>query len=100
VGLIDVVVLVPTGLDDVEGEAVTELHAGGTENGAERACGPALLADDFADVGGGYMEAQDGNFTIGDSVHLYGCGIVYESADDLAHQTLHTWNGILAVAWI
>ena len=67
-----------SGLDDVEREAALELHTGGTENGAQRACGSALLADHFTDVASCDMEAKDGGFLFGQYLYTYSLGIIHQ----------------------
>src|SRR5580704_18781868 len=46
--------------DDVESEAMAILHAGSAEKGAHAAGGTAHLADNFADVIGSDLKADDG----------------------------------------
>ena len=53
------------GLDDIEGAAALELHAGGTEDGTQGARGTSLLANHFADIAGGDVETEDGCVLVG-----------------------------------
>ena len=71
--------------DDVEGEAVVELHAGCAQNRAQRACGPALFADDFADVRGSDTQAEYGVFIPGHSLHFHCLWVVNQGLGDFCH---------------
>ena len=84
-----VVVVGATGFDDVEREAVLELHAGGAEDGAQRARGASLFANDFTDVSGRDVEAEHRGVLIGEDFDLDRVGIVDQGAGDLRHQGLH-----------
>ena len=80
-----VIVGVATGLDDVEGEAALEFHAGGTEDGAQGARGATLLADDFADVAGGDVETEDGGLLIGKDFDSNRICVVDQGPSDFRH---------------
>ncbi len=86
-----------TGLDDVEGEAVLELHAGSTENGAQGTSCAALLANDFANVAGGDMEAEDSGILIGYDFNLHRVNIINEGPGNFQHQGLHLGDSKLAI---
>lgn len=80
-----VIVGVASGLDDVEREAALEFHAGGTEDGTQGARGAALLADDFAYVAGGDVEAEDGGLLFGKDFNLNRVGIIDQGSSDFRH---------------
>jgi hypothetical protein len=85
--LVVVVVLLgrSASFDDVEREATLQLHTGGAEDGAERACSASLLADYLADVGWGNVQAKDSSVLIGYNFHLDGISIIYQGPGDFSH---------------
>jgi hypothetical protein len=82
------------GLDDVESEAVAILHAGRTEDGAQRSRGATLFADHFANVAGGDSKAKDGYVIVGNGFHQHGGGFIDQGPYNFLHQKLHPRNGI------
>ncbi len=86
-----------TGLDDVEGEAALELHAGGTEDGAQGARGSTLLADHLADVASRDMEAKDGGFLFGEDLDANSVRVVHQCTGNFSQQELHFRHSKTAV---
>jgi len=72
--------------EDVEREAVMQLHADGSENCAHRACGAALFADDLADILRRDAQLEDGVFIAVDGLDLNGGWLVHESLGDFPDQ--------------
>lgn len=76
-------------LDDIQRETVLEFHAGGTEDGSQRARGASLLADDLADIVAGDMQTENDSVLLAENLHSNGVRIVNQSTGDLSHQSLH-----------
>lgn len=74
-----------TGLDDVERETALQLHAGGSQDRAQRASRATLLADDFADIARGDVKAENRGVLIGQNFYLDGVGIIYQSPGNFGH---------------
>jgi hypothetical protein len=74
-----------SGLDDIEGEAALELHAGSAEDGAKGARGASLFANDLTNVAGSDVKAKDGGFLVGNCFDTDGVGIVDESPGNFSH---------------
>ncbi len=75
--------------DDIQREAALEFHAGGAEDGSQRACRPPLLANHLANVVVGDMKAKDDVVLIADNLHPNRVDIVDQGSCDLSHQSLH-----------
>jgi hypothetical protein len=75
------------GLDDVQREATSVLHAGGAEDRAKRTGCTALLADDLANVGGGNFEPKYSGVLIEKDLDIYGVGVVDQGFGDLAYES-------------
>jgi hypothetical protein len=73
------------GLDDIEGEAALELHAGGAEDGTKGARGASLFANDFTNVAGSDVKAKDGGFLVGNCFDADRVGIVDEGPGNFGH---------------
>jgi len=82
--------------DDVEGEAVVELHAGCAQNRAQRACGPALFADDFADVRRSNEEAKHGGICFADRFYADSGWVVDKSLSDFGYKGSHIGHASMA----
>ena len=72
--------------NDIQREAASVLHAGGAEDGPERAGCAALLSDNLADVGGSDLEAQHGCVLIEDRIDLHGRRVIYKGLRDLTNE--------------
>jgi hypothetical protein len=98
-GLLVVVMLLgwAAGLDDVEREAALQLHAGSSEDCTQGPGGTTLFTDDFTDIAGGYVKAEDSGVLVGDHFDVDGRSIIHEGAGDFGHQGLHLGYGDLAI---
>src|ERR1700692_1625815 len=65
-------------LDDVEREAVEQLHAGRAENGAHGSGRSALFSDHLADVAGVDAETKNGRVGLGDCLNGSPSRMVYQ----------------------
>lgn len=62
---------------DVESEPVLGLHTGGAEQGSYGSRGPALLANNLAEIGLGDSQAQQGCFALGHRFDLDLVGMIH-----------------------
>ena len=85
------------GLDDIEGEAALELHAGGAEDGSQGARGASLFANHLADIAGGDVETEDGSVLVGQDFNLDSVCFVDESPGNFQHKCLHLGDSELAI---
>jgi hypothetical protein len=77
------------GLDDFEGEAALELHAGGTKNGAQGTCGSTLLANHFSDIASSDMEAKDGRFLFGEYLYTDSTSVIHQRTGNFGQKEFH-----------
>ncbi len=74
------------GLDDVEREATSVLHAGSAKDRAKRARGAALLPNDLADIGRSDFEPKYSGVLIKNHLHLNGGGVIHQGLGDLSNE--------------
>jgi hypothetical protein len=74
---------------DIEREAVPQLHAGSAQNRAQRACRAPLFADYFTDVLVRDAEAYDSGVVVFDQLDLNIVRLVYQGLDNIQDQLLH-----------
>lgn len=86
--------------DNVEGEAVLELHARGAEDGSEGSRGATLLADDLADLAGGDAKAKQGSVAVGSCIHDNTGRIVHERLRDLSYQINQRLHRAICLHWL
>src|ERR1700691_5626727 len=69
--------------EDIERVAAMELHADGAQNGAHRAGGAALFADDLAHILRSDTQLEDGAFVPADGLDLHSCRLIDQCLGDL-----------------
>jgi len=74
------------GLDDVQREAASMLHAGSAQDRAKRTGSTALLPDNLADVCGCNLEPKHCCVLVENHVDLNGGGIIYQGLRDLTYE--------------
>lgn len=79
-------------LKDFECESLVQFHAGGREDGAERACRPSLLTDELSRVTRCNPDLQTNLLIALRRVNRYSAWIVHEQDYDSLQQVGHSFN--------
>jgi len=74
---------------DIEREAMMQLHAGGTQDRTQRARRTALFADYFADILMGDTETYYRGFVVVNHFYRDIFGLVYQRLDDFQDELFH-----------
>jgi hypothetical protein len=74
------------GLNDIQREATSVLHAGGAKDGSQGAGCASLLTDNLADVRGSDLEAEHGCVLFDDRLDLDGRRVIYKGLGDLTDE--------------
>ncbi len=78
-------------LQNLERKPLLQLHSCGAENGSNRSCRSALLADNFAEVGLSHSQLKNSCLFAFNWLNRYLIGIVHQSFRDLFDQLLHSY---------
>ena len=84
-------------LDNIEGEALVEFHAGRAQDRAQGTRGAALLSDHFTDVTRRYMKTKYGRISIRVRINMHRFRMIHQCSGNFAHERLDLGDGCMAV---
>jgi len=88
------------GLDDVEGEAALELHAGCAEDGPQGTRGAALFPDDFSYIAGCNVKPENDGLWAGNEFDPDCFGVIHQSPRNFGQQSLHLGDSSVRIKTI